>query len=436
MIELTPKPRTLCEWLDYIERIHPSSIEMGLDRLNQVKSSLNFPLLFPIISVSGTNGKGSVCSILESILSHAGYRVGCYTSPHLLRYNERIRIGQKEAGDDELCEAFKIIEEARVSSNVPLTYFEFGTLAAMELITKAGVDVAILEVGLGGRLDAVNIFDAECAVLTNIDYDHTEYLGDTREKIGFEKAGIFRSGKTAICSDISPPASIRQCGLSIGSELNFIEKHFGYTVKEFSWDYWGGSNRQYSLPYPALGNTPHQLRNASACLAALDVVSGTLPVTTNNICEGLLKVQLPGRFQVLPDKPKVIFDVAHNPSAMHTLSTSLSDMAGYQKTYAVFSVLKDKNIDGIVQALIPEIDVWLVAGIDSSRGASSDEIVEALENAGVSRARGSILVFPDPVAAYVSAYKQSTINDRICVFGSFYVVGKVMEYLEQEKYGQ
>ena len=435
MIELTPKPRTLCEWLDYIERIHPSNIEMGLDRLNLVKSSLNFSLSFPIISVSGTNGKGSVCAILESILSHAGYRVGCYTSPHLLRYNERIRIDQKEAGDDELCEAFKIIEAARLNSNVPLTYFEFGTLAAMELIAKAEVDIAILEVGLGGRLDAVNIFDAECAVLTNIDYDHTEYLGDTREKIGFEKAGIFRSGKTAICSDISPPSSISQRAISIGSELNFIGKHFGYLVKESVWDYWGDSNRHYSLPYPALGNTPHQLRNASACLAALDVVSSTLPVTTNNICQGLLKAQLPGRFQVLPGKPRIILDVAHNLSAIHILSTSLSGMADYQKTYGVFSALKDKDIDGVVQAITSEIDVWLVAGINSSRGASSDEIVEALESAGLSKTNGSILIFPDPVAAYVFAYKQSTINDRICVFGSFYVVGKVMEYLEQEKYG-
>ena len=435
MIELTPKPRTLCEWLDYIERIHPNNIEMGLDRLNLVKSSLNFSLAFPIISVSGTNGKGSVCAILESILSHAGYRVGCYTSPHLLRYNERVRIDQKEAGDDELCEAFKIIEAARVNSNVSLTYFEFGTLAAMELIAKAEVDIAILEVGLGGRLDAVNIFDAECAVLTNIDYDHTEYLGDTREKIGFEKAGIFRSGKTAICSDISPPSSISQHAISIGSELNFIGKHFGYSVKESLWDYWGDSNRHYSLPYPALGNTPHQLRNASACLAALDGVSRTLPVTTNNICQGLLKVQLPGRFQVLPGRPRIIFDVAHNPSAAHILSISLSGMVDYQKTYGVFAALKDKDIDGVVQTIASEIDVWLVAGINSSRGASSDEIVEALESAGASKANGSILVFPDPVAAYVFAYKQSTINDRICVFGSFYGVGKVMEYLEQEKYG-
>jgi dihydrofolate synthase/folylpolyglutamate synthase len=435
MTELNSKLRTLYEWLDYIERIHPKSIEMGLERVSQVKFNLSFSLSFPIITVSGTNGKGSVCSILEAILSHAGYRVGCYTSPHLLRYNERIRIGQQEARDDELCNAFNIVEAARVNSNVPLTYFEFGTLAAMELIIKAGVDIAILEVGLGGRLDAVNIFDANCAVLTNIDYDHTEYLGDTREKIGFEKAGIFRSDKIAICSDINPPASISQYAASIGASLMLIGEHFGYSVKKSSWDYWGGNNRHCSLPYPALGNTSHQLRNASACLAALDAVRDTLPVTTNDIYQGLLKAGLPGRFQVLPGRPRVIFDVAHNLNAVHTLSNSLSDMGDYQKTYAVFAMLNDKDICGVVQALIPEIDIWLVTGISSSRGASSNEIVKVLENAGVSKVSGSIFTFPDPVAAYVFACKQSTINDRICVFGSFYVVGKVMGYLEQKKYG-
>jgi len=435
MTELNSKLRTLYQWLDYIERIHPKSIEMSLERVNQVKFNLNFPLSFPIITVSGTNGKGSVCSTLEAILCDAGYRVGCYTSPHLLRYNERIRIDQQEARDDELCKAFNIVEAARVNSNVPLTYFEFGTLAAMELIIKAGVDIAILEVGLGGRLDAVNIFDAECAVLTNIDYDHMEYLGNTREKIGFEKAGTFRSNKTAICSDISPPASISQHAISIGAKLMFIGKHFGYSVKKSSWDYWGDSNRHYALPYPALGDTSHQLRNASACLAALDVVKDTLPVTTNNIYQGLLKVRLPGRFQIFPDRPRVIFDVAHNPSAAHALSNSLSDMGSYQNTYAVFAMLNDKDIDGVVQAIIPKIDIWLVTGIISSRGASSDEMVKVLENAGVSKVSGSIFTFPDPVAAYIFACKQSTINDRICVFGSFYVVGKVMKYLEQEKYG-
>ena len=434
MTELNSKLRTLHDWLNYIERIHPKNIEMSLNRVNQVKSNLNFSISFPIITISGTNGKGSVCSILESILSHAGYRVGCYTSPHLLRYNERIRIDQQEVGDDELCKAFNIVEKARANSDVPLTYFEFGTLTAMELFIKAEVDIAILEVGLGGRLDAVNIFDADCAVLSNIDYDHMDYLGDTREKIGFEKAGIFRSGKTAVCSDINPPASISQYAASIGARLLLIGEHFGYLIKKSSWEYWGGSNRYPALSYPALGSASHQLRNASACIAALDAVRDILPVTPDNISQGLLKVELPGRFQVLPSKPRVILDVAHNLNAAHALSNSLSDMGGYQKTYAVFAILSDKDIDGVVQVLAPEIDIWLVTGINSPRGASSDEIERALENAGINRIDGSILVFPDPVAAYVFACKQSTINDRICVFGSFYVVGNVMEYLEQKKF--
>lgn len=433
MTELNTKPRTrnLHAWLDYIERIHPCDIEMNLDRLNQVKSNLNYPLSFPIISVSGTNGKGSVCSILESILSCAGYLVGCYTSPHLLRHNERIRIGEKEVSDNELCEAFNIIETARVASNVQLTYFEFSTLAAMELITKARVDVAILEVGLGGRLDAVNIFDAECSILTNVDYDHKEYLGDTREKIGLEKAGIFRRGKAAICADISPPISIQQHALFIGAELKVIGDHFNYSRESYTWSYCEGRHSYYSLPYSSLGNAPHQLNNASACLATLNVLKDILPVTVNNIRSGLLNIQLPGRFQILSDEPRVILDVAHNPSAIHALNTRLSKMTHHQETYGIFSVMKDKDIGGMAQILDSEIDIWLVAGINSSRGASSSEVVEILENAGIRK----ILTFPDPAAAYIFACKQATINDRICVFGSFYVVGRIMEFLNQEKFG-
>lgn len=435
MIELNSQLKTLCDWLAYLECLHPKSIEMGLERVNLVKINLGLSPSFPIITVSGTNGKGSICSTMEAILSHAGYHVGCYSSPHIIRYNERIRIGKQEIGDEELCKAFSIVEAARANSDVSLTYFEFGTLAAMQLFIQAGVDVAILEVGLGGRLDAVNIFDAECAVLANIDYDHMDYLGDTREEIGFEKAGIFRSGKTAICSDVNPPTSISQHADSIGAKLMLIGEHFGYSVKKSSWDYWGGKSRYYSLPYPALGFASHQLRNASACLVALDTVRDILPITTNNICQGLLGTALLGRFQVLPGKPRIILDVAHNPNAVNALSNSLADISSYHKTYAVFGILKDKDIDGVVRAIIPKIDIWFVADINSLRGASSDEVVKVLENAGVSKANGAILTFPDPIAAYVFACKRSTINDRICIFGSFYVVGKVIEYLNLEKYG-
>jgi len=312
-----------------------------------------------------------------------------------------------------------------------LTYFEFGTLAAMELITKAKVDVAILEVGLGGRLDAINIFDAECAVLASVDYDHAEYLGNTREKIGLEKAGIFRRGKAAVCSDIAPPISIQEHAYSIGAELRIIGKHFNYDDNNSTWNYHEDIESYYSLPYPSLGNAPHQLRNASACLATLNALKDTLPVTLNNIQSGLLNVQLSGRFQILSHKPKVILDVAHNPGAIHALNISLSKMVGYQKTYAIFSVFKDKDIDGIVKILDSEIDIWLVAGINASRGASSNEIVESLEKAGITK----VFTFPDSIAAYIFACKQATINDRICVFGSFYVVGEIMEFLNQEKDG-
>lgn len=433
MIERNSKLRMLSDWLIYLECLHPKIIEMGLERVNQVKINLGFSPSFPIITVSGTNGKGSICLMMEAILSRAGYNVGCYTSPHLFRYNERIRINQQEVSDNELCKAFNIVETARINSDVSLTYFEFGTLAAMQLFIQAGVDIAILEVGLGGRLDAVNIFDADCAVLASIDCDHMDYLGDTREKIGFEKAGIFRSGKTAICSDSNAPASIRQHADSIGARLMLIGEHFGYSDKATLWNYWGDKRRYYSLPRPALEGF-HQLRNASACLAALDTVRDILPITISNICQGLLKVALPGRFQVLPRKPVIVLDVAHNPNAVHALSTSLSGMGFHQTTYAVFAILKDKDIDGVVRALIPKVDVWLIADINSPRGASTDEVVQVLENAGVSKASGAILVFSNPVAAYVFACKQSTKNDRICVFGSFYVVGEVMEYLNLVKY--
>jgi len=434
MIGRNSKLKTLPDWLAYLERLHPKIIEMGLERVNRVKINLGFSPSFPIITVGGTNGKGSICSMMEAILSRAGYDVGCYTSPHLLRYNERIHISQQEVSDGDLCRAFNLVEAARIDCDISLTYFEFGTLAAMQLFIQAGVDIAILEVGLGGRLDAVNIFDADCAVLASIARDHMDYLGDTREKIGFEKAGIFRNGKAAICSDSNAPASISQYADLIGARFMLIGEHFGYSVEATSWNYWGDKRKRHSLPHPALGGT-HQLRNASACLAALDTVRDILPITISNIRHGLLETTLPGRFQVLPGKPIIVLDVAHNPNAVHALSVSLSNMDFHEKTYAVFAILKDKDIDGVVRAIISKVDVWLVADINSPRGASADEVVQVLENAGVSKANGAILAFPNPVAAYVFACKRSTKNDRICVFGSFYTVGEVMEYLNLVKYG-
>jgi dihydrofolate synthase/folylpolyglutamate synthase len=439
-----PEYKSLSDWLRYLERIHPRTIEMGLDRVQRVKTELDLAPSFPVITVGGTNGKGSSCAMMEAILRHAGYRTGCYTSPHLLRYNERVRIDGQEAADNALCNAFNAVEAARLRIGVSLTYFEFGTLAAMHLFKQLELDVAILEVGLGGRLDAVNAFDADCAVLTSVDFDHMDYLGNTREQIGFEKAGIFRRGKPAICSDPDVPASVRAHAREINSNLMCIGEHFGYSVGAGNptvWNYWGPERKRHSLPYPALRGA-HQLQNASACLTAIDALHHTLPVTISDVRYGLLSVAWPGRFQVLPGRPATVLDVAHNPGAARVLAENLASMGTYRKTYAIFAMLKDKDIAGVARALVPYVDIWLIAGIDTPRGASAEEMACALAEAGVRSVRATeeggeevIRRFPDIAAAYAFARNQASLNakgnDRICIFGSFYTVAEVLGVAEQ-----
>jgi len=428
MIERDLKSRTLSDWLIFLERLHPKTIEMGLERVNRIRTELGLKPSFPIITVGGTNGKGSTCAMMEAILNRAGYRVGCYTSPHLLRYNERVRISRQEASDQELCSAFHIVDSARVRMGISLTYFEFGTLAAMQLFNQAGVDIAILEVGLGGRLDAVNIFDADCAVLTSIDFDHMDYLGDTREKIGFEKAGIFRSGKAAICSEPNVPATVRRHASAIGAKFMHIGENFGYSANGADitqWNYWGVGGKRHSLPHPALRGV-YQLNNASACLAALDAIKDRLPITMSDIRQGLLEVTLPGRFHVLPGRPVTVLDVAHNLGAAHALAINLASMGPYHKTYAVFAMLKDKDIVGVARALASKVDIWLTAGIDAPRGASANEMTQALQAAGVTGE--TIRTFPNPAMAYAYACESAIENDRICVFGSFHTVAEALRY--------
>jgi dihydrofolate synthase/folylpolyglutamate synthase len=437
MTQADARARTLSDWLTCLEHLHPKTIEMGLERVDQVRVALGLAPSFPIITVGGTNGKGSTCAMTEAILSCAGYRVGCYTSPHLLRYNERVRINRQETRDDELCNAFQAVEAARARTGISLTYFEFGTLAAVQLFNQASVDIAVLEVGLGGRLDAVNIFDADCAVLTSIDFDHIDYLGDTREKIGFEKAGIFRSGKTAICSDPDIPATVRSHANIIGANLMHIGEHFGYSPNAADatlWDYWGPGGKRHSLPHPALRGV-FQLRNASACLAALDAIRDHLPITMRDIRQGLLEVVLPGRFQVLPGRPVTVLDVAHNPAAAQALAINLDSMGRYRKTYAVFAMLEDKDIAGVARALAARVDIWLIAGIDAPRGASANEVTQALEAAGVGGAGGAILTFLNPAMAYAYACERAVENDRICVFGSFHTVAEALRYRSKVEHG-
>ncbi|MDP3688238.1 MAG: bifunctional tetrahydrofolate synthase/dihydrofolate synthase [Sulfurimicrobium sp.] len=426
-IEPMGQPQSsLSAWLTHLEQLHPKTIELGLDRLNWVKSRLQLKLPFPIITVGGTNGKGSTCAMLEAVLSAAGYKTGLYTSPHLLRYNERVRIAMQEASDQALCDAFAAVEAAR--GEVSLSYFEFGTLAAIWLFQQQQVEVAILEVGLGGRLDAVNAFDADCAVVTSVDLDHMDYLGDDRESIGWEKAGIFRAGTPAVCADASPPRRLLDHAARIGAQLKLIGKDFVAHAEPTQWQFTSNTGWRLNLPFPALRGA-YQLDNACACLAALETLRERLPVTPDNIRRGLLEVTVHGRFQVLAGRPLVILDVAHNPHAARALAANLQQMACRGKTFAVFAMLVDKDIAGVIAAMRDEIDLWLVAGIDHARGASAPELQAHLMNAGIS----AILTFVDTAAAYHHACQIAGEDDRIAAFGSFHTVAELMQVVLNRK---
>lgn len=415
----TDSLQTLAGWLSYLERLHPSAIDMGLERVAAVRDRLGLAPTFPIISVAGTNGKGSVCAMLESVLACAGYHTGLYSSPHLLRYNERIRIGQREAADAVLVEAFARVERAR--SGISLTYFEFGTLAAVDLFTRAGVEAAILEVGMGGRLDAVNVFDADCAVVTTIGLDHMEYLGPDRESIGTEKAGIFRSARPAICGDPDPPEALLAQAGAVGARMCLIDRDYGFRAESGQWQFWSAAGRRSALPYPALRGSA-QLANAATALAALEQVAQALPIDMGAIRRGLLEVELPGRFQVLPGRPMVILDVAHNPQAARVLAESLRAMHSTGRTLAVFAMLSDKDIDGVVAEMRAEIDEWFIAGLPGPRGADAPRIARALAGGGA-----PVTQFDTPAAAYQQATGNAGQNDRILVFGSFLTVAAVLQ---------
>lgn len=420
-------PTTLPDWLALLESRHAEThIDMGLDRVRAVKERMDLQFSCPVIMVAGTNGKGSTCAMLESVLLHAGYRVGLYIKPHFLDFNERARINGEMASDAMLIAAFDAVEAQR--GEIALTYFEFTTLAIMHLISKAGVDVAILEVGLGGRLDAVNVIDADVAIVTSIDIDHAAYLGDTREEIGFEKAGIFRPGKTAICSDPLAPQSLIQHAAEIGADLWLIGRDFNYQGDQQQWSYGGRTQRRNSLAYPALRGA-NQLLNASAALAALESLRMQLPCGAQEVRTGLALVELPGRFQVLAGRPTTVLDVAHNPHASATLAQNLGAMGFHRYTYAVFGIMEDKDIEGVIAPMAGLIDHWCVADLPSPRSADSAELAEklaALRPAGAKEGDFSVATFADPAAAFANAVSRAEENDRIVVFGSFYTVAGVM----------
>ncbi|WP_458574699.1 bifunctional tetrahydrofolate synthase/dihydrofolate synthase [Polynucleobacter sp. HIN7] len=414
----------LDEWLSHLETAHRVGIDMGLGRITRVKESLGLKFPCPVITVGGTNGKGSTCAFLESILLAAGYKVACHTSPHLLRFNERARINGADVGDADLLNAFERVEQARCRLSDPptLTYFEFTTLAIMDLFANAKVDAAILEVGMGGRLDAVNIVDADCAIVTSIDLDHMAYLGNTREAIAFEKAGIFRPKAIAICGDPMPPTSLINHAKEIGADLYLMGKDYSFTGDQQQWG-WSGRGKRFSgLGYPALRGA-NQLLNASAVIAALMALHDRLPVSAQDIRNGLALVELPGRFQVLPGKPTVVLDVAHNPHAAATLAQSIEAMAYHPYTYAVFGAMADKDIEGVLKPMLDIVDYWYCTDLPTPRAASAHDLVKRLQ-----ALNKEALVFPNPGAAYQAALDKAGEGDRITVFGSFYTVAGVMAY--------
>ena len=429
---------TLDEWLAWQETLHPSAIDLGLERIRPVL--LRLGLQRPpcaVVTVGGTNGKGSSVAMLDAILRAAGYRVGTYTSPHLLRYNERICIDGVAVDDATLCAAFERVDQARQGTS--LTYFEFGTLAAFSIFsaaqgrasvaggrmpgaTAAHLDVVVLEVGMGGRLDAVNLWDADVALVTAIGIDHAAWLGNTREEIAFEKAGIFRAGRPAVCGDPDPPHTLLQHADKVGTRLYRFGRDFGcHSDSIMAWSWWSMTQRRHALPYPALRG-PFQLQNAAGVLMVLEALSG-LPVNQGEIRHGLGSVQLPGRFQVLPGLPLRILDVAHNPHGAQVLAQSLRVQSCQGQTHAVMSMLADKDIDGVISVMRDVIDTWHVAGLDVPRGVPGESLAARLQSVNIP----AVHVYPSVTAAYQHAGSQARPVDRVVVFGSFYTVAEILK---------
>ena len=417
---------SLDSWLAHCERLHPHTIDMGLERVQEVVKRLDLRFEACVITVAGTNGKGSTCAMLEACLLQAGYRTGVYTSPHLVHFQERCRIHGETVQPDDLLSHFKKVEDARCQgSEISLTYFEFTTLAILSLMAEANLDVAILEVGLGGRLDAVNVVNADCAVITSIDLDHTELLGPDRESIGFEKAGIMRSGKPVVVSDPVPPESVLAHAASIGADLWQFGKDFNFTGDKQQWA-WAGRGRRYSgLAYPALRGA-NQLINASGVLAALEAVRDRLPVTAQAIRNGLAMVELPGRFQIIPGQPTLVLDVAHNPHAVAALSENLDAMGFYPTTHAVFGAMADKDVSAIMARVGVLVDRWYFCDLPTARASSAQELQKQWQQTN-SRKNVTSSVFKDPKEAFKAAVAAADPADRIVVFGSFFTVGGVLK---------
>ena len=419
----------LDDWLAHCERLHPKEIDMTLARVNTLRDRLGLRFNAPVVMVAGTNGKGSTCAMLESIALQAGYRVGLYIKPHLVHFQERCRVGGAPVDAESLLPHFEAVEAAR--GELALTYFEFTTLAILSRLAAEPLDLVILEVGLGGRLDAVNTIDADCAVITSIDLDHVEYLGPDRESVGREKAHIMRPGKPVVVSDPMPPASLAAHAAAVGADLRQLGRDFSYGGDRQQWQ-WAGRSRKYSgLAFPALRGV-NQLLNASGVLAVFEALFDQLPISAQAVRTGLALVELPGRFQVVPGQPALVLDVAHNPHAIAALAQNLDQMGFFPRTHAVFGAMADKDLAEILARIAPLVDRWHFCDLPLPRAATAAALAERF---GALQAQGglktpkdvSVAQHADPQSALAAAAAEADPADRILVFGSFYTVGGVLK---------
>lgn len=416
-------PRTLADWLAHCEALHPKSMDFTLDRVRAVRERLGLQLEVPVITVAGTNGKGSTCAMIESIARHAGYRTGLHIKPHLVHFEERCRIDGAMADEATLLPHFEAIESAR--GDITLTYFEFTLLVIVRAFVQAKLDLIILEVGLGGRLDAVNVFDADCAVITSIALDHTEYLGSDRESIGREKAGILRRAKPAIVSDPQPPASVIEAARALGTDLWLLGRDYQVQGDRQQWTWSGRGRRYHALAYPALRGA-NQLLNAAGALAALEALRERLPLSAQAVRNGFALVELAGRFQIVPGRPAIVLDVAHNPQSVAALAANLDQMGFFPRTHAVFGMMADKDVAGALRHLVPLVDAWYLSDLPLPRAASAAALEPIVRDAIGSRSV-PVSRHLDPSAALRAAIELADPADRIVVFGSFYTVGGVLK---------
>lgn len=414
--------KSLADWLEWQESFHPKAIDLGLERVKSVYQAL--PPQGPkpyTITIAGTNGKGSCVAMLNEIFCRQGFRVGAYTSPHLLRYNERIQINQTLVNDDDICTAFERVDQAR--GEISLSYFEFGTLAALDIFSRSKLDIQLLEVGLGGRLDAVNIIDADIAVVTCIEIDHSDWLGESRESIGLEKAGIFRRALPAIIGDINPPKSLMESASRKKAPVYSLGKEFNYRPHSDHWDWQGQDVELKQLPLPSLVGD-QQLTNASIVLQAIQLAKDIRPVSDESIRSGLSNVSLTGRFQLIADgNRQVLLDVAHNPHAVRALADSLRKVFPDRKMVAIFSIMSNKDIEGVLAELQKQIVGWYIFSLDMSRAASEAKIIQAFNNCSISKYRYGFENFQDVLKA---AKDESGEDDLIVIFGSFFLAAKYL----------